>query len=392
MAAHRRERAARLVQTAVRAHLAKPASLIRGLLAREPGLGVKPIAARLQIPCKVVRTALKEIAATRECAVTSNVPTEPEPEAEFVLFPVDSCKLCDEPLPWRVAQRDCLLCCRTFVCAPCMKKKICSGDCGFQCPLCKGTLLPWLAQYPAISLLPLIESDAWAQLVIGCFYRDGEQRVGGLRQNVRLAADLFEKAARQGSSDACVRLADLLLGQGEYLGHNDKKRGVRKDIGRGLRLMRLAADAGNTLAQFNMGFMIDRGEHELVKDFPAATRWFKLAAEQGHEEAQKEYAMALIALPSNADNGLAASALLSFQQMSAAAEAGEAGAMKMLAAQYLDQTKGAYPPPDLSKAVYWLKRVLESTETPKRTSTLDVLKVQAMFDLGTAYSIHVLTA
>lgn len=57
--------------------------------------------------------------------------------------------------------------------------------------------------------------------------------------------------------------------------------GVSKDIGEGLRLLRLAAEQGEAVAQNNLGVMYLNGVG-VSKDYGEAVRWFRLAAEQGN--------------------------------------------------------------------------------------------------------------
>ena len=51
------------------------------------------------------------------------------------------------------------------------------------------------------------------------------------------------------------------------------------------RWYRLAADEGDTGAQFNLGLLYPRGEG-VPQDHREAARWYRLAAEQGHGGAQ----------------------------------------------------------------------------------------------------------
>ena len=58
-----------------------------------------------------------------------------------------------------------------------------------------------------------------------------------------------------------------------------------KDAKEAVRLFRLAADQGHTLAQYNLGTCYKQGEG-VVKDAKEAVRLFRLAADQGHILAQ----------------------------------------------------------------------------------------------------------
>jgi TPR repeat protein len=57
--------------------------------------------------------------------------------------------------------------------------------------------------------------------------------------------------------------------------------GVPKDVTEGLRLIRLAAEQGNTVAQKNMGAFYHQGSYGLSKDGAESVRWYGMAADQG---------------------------------------------------------------------------------------------------------------
>ena len=52
-----------------------------------------------------------------------------------------------------------------------------------------------------------------------------------------------------------------------------------------MKWFRMAADQGHAQAQFNLGFMYDNG-HGVAQDYSAAMKWFRMAADQGHAQAQ----------------------------------------------------------------------------------------------------------
>ena len=85
---------------------------------------------------------------------------------------------------------------------------------------------------------------------------------------LRLAAD-------QGDSDAQFYLG-LMYDYGS---------GVPQDHGEAVRWYRLAADQGHTAAQFNVAFMYAYGVG-VRQDHGEAVRWYRLAANQGHTAAQ----------------------------------------------------------------------------------------------------------
>ena len=59
----------------------------------------------------------------------------------------------------------------------------------------------------------------------------------------------------------------------------------RKDYVMAAKLMRVAADQGDALAQYNLGLMYANGQG-VTQDYKEAVKWFRLAADQGHAKAQ----------------------------------------------------------------------------------------------------------
>jgi TPR repeat protein len=57
--------------------------------------------------------------------------------------------------------------------------------------------------------------------------------------------------------------------------------GVAQDNAEAVRLYRLAAAQGDASAQYNLGYMIEKG-YGVAQDTAEAIRWYRLAAEQGH--------------------------------------------------------------------------------------------------------------
>jgi TPR repeat protein len=59
----------------------------------------------------------------------------------------------------------------------------------------------------------------------------------------------------------------------------------QQDYETALTKWRSAAQQGNSAAQFNLGFMYDKGQG-VAQDYKEAVRWYKLAAAQGNAKAQ----------------------------------------------------------------------------------------------------------
>lgn len=85
----------------------------------------------------------------------------------------------------------------------------------------------------------------------------------------------FLPLARQGNS-----VAQFNLG---FMYHEGK--GVPQDSKEALKWYRLAADRGDPAAQFNLGVMYDKGDG-VPKDYKEAIQWYRLAADQGTPSAQ----------------------------------------------------------------------------------------------------------
>ncbi len=86
-------------------------------------------------------------------------------------------------------------------------------------------------------------------------------------------------------AEACDAQAQLKLGfryrDGEGVGQNDKE---------ATRWFRLAAEQGNALAQNLLGLQYLVGGRGVVQNYKEALNWFSLAAKQGHSGSQSEIA------------------------------------------------------------------------------------------------------
>ena len=59
----------------------------------------------------------------------------------------------------------------------------------------------------------------------------------------------------------------------------------RKDYVTAAKLMRVAADQGNSVAQYELGVMYDNGQG-VTQDYKEAVKWYRLSADQGDADAQ----------------------------------------------------------------------------------------------------------
>ncbi len=121
--------------------------------------------------------------------------------------------------------------------------------------------------------------DLEASLALGTLYARGD----GVAQDYARAAQLFETAAAKGHPQAAYNLALLFLsGNGKpELPH------------RGFMLMLYAAEKGVTAAMYDVGTLYALGTGTPANAFEAA-KWIGLAANEGHPEAEVEYAIILL--------------------------------------------------------------------------------------------------
>ena len=62
--------------------------------------------------------------------------------------------------------------------------------------------------------------------------------------------------------------------------------GVRQDYTEAVKWFRLGAEQGHDESQYNLGFCYLEG-YGVPQNNEEAVKWFRLAAEQGHSDAQK---------------------------------------------------------------------------------------------------------
>jgi hypothetical protein len=118
--------------------------------------------------------------------------------------------------------------------------------------------------------------DQVAQYRLGVLLRNGR----GVKKDEKAAVKWFLKSAEQGEKDAQLALAQAY----------DKGQGVKRSRGTAAPWYLKAAEQGSATAQFRLGQFYAKGEAGLPKSEPDAIKWFRLAAAQGHREAQEEMA------------------------------------------------------------------------------------------------------
>lgn len=109
-----------------------------------------------------------------------------------------------------------------------------------------------------------------AAFLLGCCYEHGR----GVKRDSPRAMMLFRLAARSGHPDAHVEI-----------GFHSRDRDPRKAV----RWFRKGARLGSAAGQYNLAYCFERGEG-VRANFQLASKWYRAAAEQGHEKALRALA------------------------------------------------------------------------------------------------------
>lgn len=133
--------------------------------------------------------------------------------------------------------------------------------------------IPWLEHEST-------QGHQYAQYCLALCYDDGL----GVRRDTSHALLLFEQAAEQHLSSAYLRIAQLIQHEPGYTtpkySHDDS-----------IKYFKLAAENGHPEAQWLLGLYSKEGIMGLPKDQEAAFYWFSMAATQRHPSACMEMAM-----------------------------------------------------------------------------------------------------
>ena len=119
---------------------------------------------------------------------------------------------------------------------------------------------------------------------------------------------------------------------------------MMEDDARAVHWYRKAAEQGHPLAQYNLGFMYDRGE-EIPEDDAMAVRWYREAAGQGYAGAQ--YNLGFVY---DRGEGVPEDDAWAVHWFRKVAEQGFAGAQYILGVMY---ARGEGIPEDLVQAYAW---------------------------------------
>ena len=191
-----------------------------------------------------------------------------------------------------------------------------------------------------------------------------------LRHSLAIVYSLgfFGVAQDSVESDKWVRLAaeqgDALM---QYnVGNKYRKgKGVEQDYVEALKWFRLAAEQGEAIAQSLLGLMYTNGEG-VLQDYATAVKWYRLAAEQGNSAAQVSLASTyMVGLGVAQDYGAAA------KWSRLAAEQGNSAAQNNLGAMY---EAGLGVPQDYVMAYMWYNLASIDGNPYRRTNRDLILK------------------
>lgn len=139
------------------------------------------------------------------------------------------------------------------------------------------------------------QGNASAQYMLGEMYENGE----GVLHDYKEKLKWYRLAAKQGNVDAQLKLGGWysLWGALYYVGgrslagqslpqHPEDYPKEYLDSNEAMKWYRLAAEQGNSIAQYELGGMYKNGD-AVPQDYKEAVKWYRLAAEQGAAYAQK---------------------------------------------------------------------------------------------------------
>jgi TPR repeat protein len=186
----------------------------------------------------------------------------------------DECPICLDELSIDCSKFNRFTCCGKGIHHHCQKqlRNTKSENIREYCPLCR-TKCPTTNEEAIKQLQKWVKKKkAWAQGHLGNCYRHGTL---GVKKDAKRAIVLYELAAEQGDTNAQFELG-VMYNTGE---------GVDKNEIRASEFYKLAADQGHHDAQFSLGIMYEHGRG-VDKDEKRAVEVYTLAADQGHISAQ----------------------------------------------------------------------------------------------------------
>lgn len=194
---------------------------------------------------------------------------------------------------------------------------------------------------PATNVVALAnDGNAAAQFELASRYMDGRE----VARDTALAAQWFEKAARQGLAPAQFRLGSMY----------EKGIGVDKDYAAARKWYNAAATAGNARAMHNLAVLLIEGE-DTKPFYGAAAQWFRKAAEYGVRDSQ--YNLAILYARGL---GVEKSLIESYRWFDAAARQGDTDSAKKR-----DEVAARLSPVELEKARALINAFQPKTPAPE---------------------------
>lgn len=205
-----------------------------------------------------------------------------------------------------------------------------------------------MAKAVALFIQASEKSHAAATFDLGSCYENGL----GVKKDKAKARELYEKAAKLGNTDAQQRLKDLTLSKQAKASIElfDRAKDLMKEPATeriGLAMLTEAAEAGLPRAELTLAMNL-----AFAKDFPAAIRWYRLAAEHGEVDAQTILAGRL-----EEGNGVTKDLNEAARWWIAAATAGDALA-QYKAGRCFEEGNGV--PASMEKAYTWYRKGAEA--------------------------------
>jgi TPR repeat protein len=130
----------------------------------------------------------------------------------------------------------------------------------------------------ALSPLAKVFGGIWYDATASIGFAGSQFQVGkkhDKNKDYDLALKWYQLAANQGDSDAQYNLGVLY----------DEGNGTAQDYKTALKWYQLAADQGHSYAQYNLGVLYDEG-NVTAQDYRTALEWYQLSANQGDSDAQ----------------------------------------------------------------------------------------------------------
>jgi len=107
-------------------------------------------------------------------------------------------------------------------------------------------------------------------------YKEGK---GNVKQDIGKTVALLHEATKKPHIQAHIAMAELY----------EKGLGVEQELDKAIRHWRMAANLGDPVAQYNLGYRYEKGtdgkSKKNARDPQVAAKFYELAAKQGHKEA-----------------------------------------------------------------------------------------------------------